>query len=425
MNAIPSTWTMANATRVRQAAILVGGKGTRLGDATRATPKPLMAIDGGRTFLDLLIENVARQGFDDILLLAGHFGDQIAARFEGREIAGARVRVLIEAEPRGTGGALLEASEHLDQRFLLLNGDSYFDVNLRALAHEAETTDLPALIALREVADASRYGLVTLSDGAVTRFAEKSAGTGVSGLINAGVYVLTRAILQRIDHLPCSIEGDVFPALAAERRLGGRPMDGYFLDIGIPEALAKGRAELPVLDRRPAAFLDRDGVINHDAGHTHRVEDLRFTQGAPGAIRRLNDAGYRVIVVTNQAGVAKGLYDEVAVRAFHAHMSDRLAAQGAFIDRYYYCPYHPEAVVPAYRMVHPDRKPAPGMLLRAIADQSIDVGRSFLIGDRQSDLDAAAGAGVIGLLFEGGDLDVFVERVVDSMPRRLVPGDTR
>lgn len=409
-------------TRVVQAAILVGGKGTRLGSATSATPKPLMEIVAGRTFLDLLIENVARQGFTDILLLAGHFGDQIAERFHDRQIMGAHIRVVIEREPLGTGGALVEASHLLDARFVLMNGDSYFDVNLRALTHAAEREDMPALMALREVDDVSRYGSVVLQRTTVTQFVEKRPGNARPGLINGGIYVLTRAILQRIDHVPCSIEADVFPSLAAERRMSGVVQDGYFLDIGIPESLALGRLELPVVDRRPAAFLDRDGVINVDSGYTYRPEDLRFVQNAPFAIRRLNDAGYRVIVVTNQAGVAHGHYDEAAVHVFHAHMRDRLAAEGAYIDRFYHCPFHPDGVVKAYRMNHPDRKPQPGMLLRAIQDHSIDVSRSFLIGDKQSDLDAAAGAGVMGLLFEGGDLDQFVERVVHSMPQRQVPG---
>ncbi|HEX4183021.1 MAG TPA: HAD family hydrolase [Caulobacteraceae bacterium] len=167
-----------------------------------------------------------------------------------------------------------------------------------------------------------------------------------------------------------------------------------------------------------AALFDRDGVLNVDHGYTHRPEDLAFTPGAVEAVRRLNRAGRRVIVVTNQAGVARGLYDEAAVNAFHAAMDQALERQGARIDAYYYCPFHPEATVEAYRHTdHPDRKPNPGMLLRALADFGITPEHAFLIGDRRSDLQAAEAAGVRGYLFTGGDLDKFVQEVLAAEDR--------
>ncbi|KAG0557199.1 hypothetical protein KC19_11G109700 [Ceratodon purpureus] len=149
---------------------------------------------------------------------------------------------------------------------------------------------------------------------------------------------------------------------------------------------------------RPAAFLDRDGVINVDHGFTHRPEDLAFTQTAVDGIRALNRAGYLVIVVTNQSGVARGLYSCADVERFHDHLQQMLAREDAHIDGFYYCPYHPAGSVAAFAIDHEDRKPRPGMLLRAIRDWRIDRARSFLIGDRQSDLDAAAAAGVAGFL---------------------------
>lgn len=163
---------------------------------------------------------------------------------------------------------------------------------------------------------------------------------------------------------------------------------------------------------RPAAFLDRDGVINVDHGYTYRPEDLVFVEGAPAAIRRLNEAGYLVVVVTNQSGVARGYYGEDDVARFHAHMQRELAKSGARIDAFYACPYHAEGSVAAYRVDHPDRKPKPGMILRALRQLPIDPARSFLIGDLPSDMAAAAGAGVAGHRFHGGDLDDFVAGVL-------------
>ncbi len=164
---------------------------------------------------------------------------------------------------------------------------------------------------------------------------------------------------------------------------------------------------------RPAAFFDRDGAFNVDQGYTHRVEAIEWIPGGPQAVRRLNDLGYWVILVTNQSGIGRGYYDEAAMHAVHAALGAHLAAAGGHIDAVYFAPHHEDAVLDHYRHPdHPDRKPNPGMLLKAMADFPIDPSRSFLIGDKESDVEAARRAGVKGYLFEGGDLDAFVRTVL-------------
>jgi D-glycero-D-manno-heptose 1,7-bisphosphate phosphatase len=171
----------------------------------------------------------------------------------------------------------------------------------------------------------------------------------------------------------------------------------------MPRDLAVG----PVASRlRPAAFLDRDGVINVDHGYTFRPEALQLTPTAAEGIRLLNAAGYLVIVVTNQSGVARGYYGTAEVEAFHDHMQAALATEGARIDAFYYCAYHPDGTVAAFAREHEDRKPGAGMLLRAMADLPIDPARSFLIGDKQSDADAAAKAGIPARLIASNDGDL-------------------
>jgi len=161
---------------------------------------------------------------------------------------------------------------------------------------------------------------------------------------------------------------------------------------------------------RPAAFLDRDGVLNVDRGYTHRPEDLEWIDDAPAAVRLLNEAGFVVIVVTNQSGVARGLYDEAAVKRFHDHMQAALATHGAHIDAFYYCPHHPEGTLRQYAMRCDCRKPGTGMLEQAVKEWPIDRTRSFFIGDKDADMQAAAAFRIRGVMFDARK-DSLVDRV--------------
>lgn len=166
---------------------------------------------------------------------------------------------------------------------------------------------------------------------------------------------------------------------------------------------------------RPAAFLDRDGVLNVDAGYTYRPEALAFTPTAIEAVRLLNQANYHVIVVTNQSGVARGLYDTEDIERFHGSMQAELGRHGAHVDAFYYCPYHPEGTVPAFTRDHEDRKPNPGMLIRAMIDWPIDRENSFMIGDKDSDIEVAHRAGIDAVKVPANvcDLAATIRRLID------------
>ena len=160
---------------------------------------------------------------------------------------------------------------------------------------------------------------------------------------------------------------------------------------------------------RPALFLDRDGVLNEDHGYVSRWEDFRWITGAREAVAAFNRAGWLVIVVTNQSGVGRGFYTEDAMHALHARMAQDLAEVGGRIDAFYHAPHHPDAPLDAYRHPDPpDRKPNPGMILRALSEWPIDREASLLVGDKPSDLEAALRAGIRGVLFSGGDLRQFL-----------------
>ena len=166
--------------------------------------------------------------------------------------------------------------------------------------------------------------------------------------------------------------------------------------------------------QRPAAFLDRDGVLNVDHGYTHRPDQLEWVAGAPEAVRLLNEASYIVIVVTNQAGVARGYYSEEDVRELHTHMQNALKAQGAHVDAFYYCPHHPEGTVKELSVYCNCRKPGTGMLQQAARDWPIDLGRSFMIGDKDIDMATATAFNIRGLKF-----DLQADTLMDLIRRQL------
>lgn len=405
---------------IEQAVILCGGMGTRLGALTATIPKPLLLV-GDTPFLQLLIQEITRSGVRKFLLLAGHLSEQIESF--GRQVVerlggNIEVQVAVESKPAGTGGALHEARDLLADCFLLVNGDSFLDFPLHNLGRLLDgDQDAIGAIALRHVSDSGRYGAVAVSGRTVTRFTEKDPNCA-PGLINGGIYLLRRAVLEYVT-ADCSLERDVLPAIAGHGRLlGHRVEEGFFIDIGLPETYQQAQHELIKHRRRPAVFLDRDGVLNHDAGHVGTVERFAWTSGSIEAIRLLNDSGFYVFVVTNQAGIAKGKYDLASYWRLRDHIRAELFANGAQIDDERFCPFHPDAIDPQWLAHSAWRKPEPGMLLDLMRSWPVDASASFLIGDQPTDLAAAGAAGLDSYHFTGGDLLGFVQACLKDQEKK-------
>ena len=155
---------------------------------------------------------------------------------------------------------------------------------------------------------------------------------------------------------------------------------------------------------RPAVFFDRDGTLNVDTGYLHEAAKLRWMPEAAEAVKYVKSLGYLAIVITNQSGVARGMFPESDVLALHDYMNEKLAAIGTRIDAFYYCPHHPEAAVPEYRQECDCRKPKSGLIERACRDFAIDRSRSLMIGDSPRDVECGERAGIRGVLYQGGSL---------------------
>lgn len=238
-----------------RAIILCGGLGTRLRSVVSDAPKAMAEV-AGRPFLEYLIAQLRANGIRHATLCAGYKADALAAHFGDGSAWGVELEYSVESEPRGTGGALKLAEPLLaGDSWLLMNGDSLFDISLHALVDEHARMPALVTIALARVADGRRYGSVTRAvDGSITAFAEKTDAL-TPGLINSGLYIIERPLLDLIPaDRPVSLERDVITPLALRgpNVVRGAEFDGYFIDIGIPEDLARASAESEVFDRLAA-----------------------------------------------------------------------------------------------------------------------------------------------------------------------------
>lgn len=383
---------------MRQAAILVGGKGTRLGGLAGDRPKPFVDI-GGRPFIDRLIEHAKCQGIESIVFLAGHNSAWIRSHYRCG-VAGVSIEIVEENEPMGTGGALKNAAGFLDATFLLLNGDSILAGNWSALYPLADTS--AAVIATRKLDDTGRYGRVARSGSLVTAFDEKAGGG--PGEVNAGIYAINRDAVLRSIEGPCSLENDILPKLVAQKTVSAAELIGYFIDIGLPDTLDSARQSLDANLRAPAAIFDRDNTLVEDKGYTHKIKDLVWKDGAIEAIRACNNKGYKTFVATNQAGIARGYYGVSDMAAFHAEMQRQLWQAGAHIDGFYHCPHHPDGTIEGLGRSCECRKPATGMLRSIFSDHNLDAELSFMIGDMEKDVQCAKNFGLKPLLADGSPL---------------------
>jgi len=239
------------------AVILAGGLGTRLRPVVESAPKALAKV-GGRPFLEYLLAQLRANGFNRALICAGFMADAIERHLGDGRRWGIELEYSVESEPRGTAGALkLAAPKLAGDRWLLMNGDSLFDIPLQELVDAHARRPSLVTIGLARVADAQRYGHVTLApDGLIAAFAEKT-DTHVPGLINSGLYIIERPLLELIPaDRPVSLEREVIPGLVG-RDVRGQPFDGYFIDIGVPEDYDRAQRDVEAFDRL-AAFIPPD-----------------------------------------------------------------------------------------------------------------------------------------------------------------------
>ncbi len=355
-------------------------------------PKPMADISG-KPFLSYLLTHLKKFGVTDVVLSVGYLQEKITQYF-GDSFLGMKISYATEDKPLGTGGAIVNSLKFIDQSkpVIVINGDTFLQIDYQKLsaAHKSKLT-----LVLRKMDDCSRYGNVLIDENSVIKNFEEKATEKKSGYINGGIYALDPKIFTEFSVAESfSFESDFLMKHLNELQPQGFTVDEYFIDIGIPEDYARAQKELPQLVKNKALFLDRDGIINIDHGYVFEIEKFHFVEGIFELCKRAQDLGYLLIVVTNQAGIAKGFYSEKQFLELTKWMENEFQKRGIKITKTFYCPHHVDAKIEKYRQDSFDRKPSPGMLLKAIAEFNIDPKKSVMLGDKEIDVQAADSAGI-------------------------------
>lgn len=399
--------------------IVAGGRGLRLSSVIGDLPKVLVPV-GGKPVLQHQLELAAAAGIEEVSIFAGHLADKIHDFVGDASRFGLKVRIFTENEPLGNAGAVLQSLDLLPQNFFVVYGDLMMAVDLERMAkrHLEREADLTILVHPNDHPQDSDL-VESGADGWVTAIhaCPHPPGQCYDNLVNGAVYVARREALRPWAAVSRKQDftKNVMSGLIAN---GGRVLayrsSEYVKDIGTPARLQRAEADWQAgkISLRnsgkgqPAIFLDRDGTLSVEKGHLRTPEELELLPGVGATLRALRQAGFRLVVLTNQPVIARGEATEREVAAIHRRLEWELGKEGAYLDAIYVCPHHPDRGFPSERVeLKTDcacRKPGTKMFEQACRDLGIDATNSWMIGDQSGDIEMARRAGLRSVLVRTG-----------------------
>ncbi|MGK2850813.1 MAG: HAD-IIIA family hydrolase [Candidatus Limnocylindrales bacterium] len=369
----------------KQAVILAGGLGLRMRPLTDAIPKPMIEFHG-RPFLAYLVDQLRDAGIERIVMLLGYLPDVITDHFGDGRDWGVSITYSVTAPELQTGTRVRTALDAIDPVFLLLYCDNYWPMRLDRMWERYSSAGAPAMTTIYRNRDRFSRDNVRVEHGWIRSYDPTRTADGLSG-VEIGYAILARSVVE--DLLPAtdvSLESAIYPTLAARGQLLAYPTDHRYYGIGSMERLP---TTSDFLARRPTILLDRDGVLNRKparAEYVRRPDEFEWLAGALDGVRLLTERGYRLLVISNQAGVARGAMTDGDLMDVDSRMMADAAAAGGHIERAYYCRHDWDADCDC-------RKPKAGMLHQAQRDFHLDLSRTPYIGDDDRDGEAAELAG--------------------------------
>ncbi len=359
--------------------ILAGGIGSRLKNINKKkTPKPLIKFNNFH-FIDYILMKFSRFNFRKIYILTSYKG-YLFKKYQSKFINFQNIEVIREKKLMGTGGSLLKIKKKLSNKFILLNGDSYFDIDLKHFI--IKSNQKLCTIALSKSLNYKTNTKLTYldCDKKNNLFFDNN-----SKYFNGGIYFLNKKIFKYFPRGISSLENDVLLKLINKKLINGIKYENFFIDIGTKKNFNFAKKNFRKIFEKPAIFLDRDGVINYDTGYVHNYEKFKFRRTIIKALKYISQKNYYIFIVTNQAGIGRGKFKLFHLEQMHKKLKDFFIKKNIRIDDIRYCPYHPEAKIKKYKKNSEFRKPGNLMIKSLIKSWPIKMSKSFMIGDQKTD----------------------------------------
>ena len=393
--------------------IMAGGKGTRVKSVSKEIPKSLLKLNG-KPVLQHQLECLKREGLTEIILCLGYMSDSIINFLKDKDNFGMNISFVIEPKLMGTAGSL-RLIPNLNSDFILIYGDIIFDIYFKKfIDYHYEKGGIASLL-IHPNDHPYDSDLVQVDEnGRVESFLMKNENKALySNNVNSGLFILNTDIIKHIPRSKVDLVNDVFPkVLQSKMNLYGYPSSEYVKDMGTPSRMKEIEEFLMsekihsknLRNPQPAVFLDR--VINKEVDQLIDINKFELLDGVTEAIRLLNNSDYLSIVVTNQPSVAKGFCNLETIESINRFMETLLGNEGLKLDSIYFCPHHPERGFPGenkkYKIDCNCRKPKIGLFESAKSSFNIDYSKSYIVGDRTSDIMAGKNAGISSILVRTG-----------------------
>ncbi len=362
--------------------ILAGGKGSRIKRHLKNTSKPMISFKG-RPFLDYIIKKISSYPINHIHIMAGYKGEKILKKFNKKKQNLVPISCHVEKKPLGTGGCLKIIEKKLTNNFILINGDTYFDIDFSFFfKKKIRTKNFIILSKDKNYKENKKLNKLNIYKNKIIYHDKKSK------YFNGGVYFLKKSIIKKIKKLNkinISLEKDIIEKEILFKKIHGITKNDFFIDIGTEDNLKRSKKLIPKITKKPAVFLDRDGVINYDKGYTYKIKDFKFKPKILKLLKNLTRKNYFLFIVTNQAGIAHGFFSEKKLILLHLNLKKNLFQKNILIHDFKYCPYHKNAIVKKYKKNSGFRKPGNLMIEDLKKSWNIDIKKSIMIGDKLSD----------------------------------------
>jgi D-glycero-D-manno-heptose 1,7-bisphosphate phosphatase len=392
---------------------MAGGKGKRIAEIAGNIPKPMIPL-WNKPILEYQLDCLKHYGLTDIIMITGHLGSSIKDYFHNGMHFGCTINYYHEEEPLGTAGALFRILSSLSEDFLLLNGDTIFDIDFnRFIKFHREKKAVATIVVHPNSHPYDSALIIPDSSCRIIKWLNKEDPRRYyKNLVNSGIHLLTKDILslylaentqnlsEKID-----LDRDILKPLVPSGRLYAYKTPEYIKDMGTPDRYMEVKNDIHLglvqaknlSSPQRAVFLDRDGTLNKIKGFIKKSGDMELLPGAAEAVSGINHSGYLAVVITNQPVIARGEASLEDMEEIHGKMETDLGREGAYLDDIFFCPHHPDKGFPGerpeYKIDCECRKPKPGLFFQAAEKYHIDLSRSYMIGDDHRDMEAAMAAG--------------------------------